>query len=89
MDDWYLYENCHVKWKGRVTNLSVTDDYIRFDFLVGYHEEKVLEGVIPVIFDYAVNINPDIPIELIGRISIENGKLYLKGESLHSIIPEK
>ena len=44
------------------------DDYIRFDFLVGYHDNKVLEGIIPVRFGFAVSIDNGEAVELIGQI---------------------
>ncbi len=34
-EDPLLHENCYVIWKGRVSNLRIETDAIRFDFLVG------------------------------------------------------
>lgn len=81
-----LYKDCYILWKGKSTNLSETPDSITFDFLVGYHEEKILEGIVPVIFDFAIKITPDQPIELLGKIIIdEDGEIMLHGIAVHRL----
>ena len=81
-----LYKNCYVLWKGKSTNLVETTELISFDLLVGYHEEKTLDGIIPVKFTYMVKIVPDQPIEVLGRlVPDENGNLYLEGISIHRL----
>lgn len=83
----YLYDKCFVIWKGKISNLSVTDELIAFDFLVGYHDEKVLEGVVPVTLDFAVSLEQGYPIELLGRIHIKNERITLTGVSVHHLAP--
>ncbi len=78
-----LYESCFVLWKGRVSNLRVDEDAIRFDFLVGYETEKVVEGIIPVVVPFAVDIDPAYPIEVLGRIELRENGIRLKTESVH------
>mgnify|MGYP006286800199 FL=1 len=85
--DKYLYDNCYVIWKGKISNLSVSEERIAFDFLVGYHDEKVLEGVVPVTLDFAVSLEQGHPIELLGRIHIENDRITLTGVSVHHLAP--
>ncbi len=81
-----LYDGCFVLWKGKAVNISETPQSINFDFLVGYHEEKVLEGSVPVFFDFAITVIPDQPIELLGKLLFdENRKLSLKGISIHRL----
>ncbi len=66
--DQKLYENCYVHWKGRLSNLLISDKIISFDFLVGYDDEKVLEGIIPVTLDFGARIDSSFPIEVLGKI---------------------
>jgi tetratricopeptide (TPR) repeat protein len=84
-EDPLLYENCYVRWKGKVSNLEIGDDYIRFDFLVGYHDNKVLEGIIPVRFGFAVSIDNGEAVELIGQIKEPLKALRLKGISIRPL----
>lgn len=77
-----LYENCYVLWRGKVSNLAISEDAIRFDLLVGYEKQKVLEGIVPVFLNFAENIDPDQPIEIIGKIVADN-LLELEGKSIH------
>ena len=86
MENQALYENCYVLWKGKSTNVEETAEAIKFDLLVGYHEEKTLDGIIPVSFNYMIKIVPDQPIEVLGKlVSDESGNLYLEGISIHRL----
>jgi hypothetical protein len=67
-DDPALYANVYVRWRGRVTNLEVGTEEITFDFLSGYHERRVLDGIVPAQVEFAVLLENDQPVELIGRI---------------------
>lgn len=84
-----LYRNCFVVWKGRVSNLRVDEDAIRFEFLVGYETEKVVEGIVPVIVPFAVDIDPAYPIEVLGRIELRDNGIRLRAESLHQFSSEE
>lgn len=86
--DPYLYQGCYVDWTGRVSNLSVTRRAITFDFLVGYHNERVLEGIVPVTLGFAAAINPDYPLEILARIVVQGeGRIALQGVSIHELGP--
>jgi tetratricopeptide (TPR) repeat protein len=63
-----LYRNCHVIWRGMATNLVVLNDSTAFDFLVGYDTRKTLEGLVPVTFNFAIPVNTEQPLEVLGRI---------------------
>ena len=81
-----LYDNCCILWKGKATNLAETTESIRFDFLAGYHEEKTLDGIIPVKFDFTIKIIPDQPIELLGKIVLdEAGNPSIAGISIRRL----
>ena len=65
-----IYRDVHVIWRGMATNVEVTDDFTRFDFLIGYDTRKTLEGIIPVIFYHPVAINTERPLEVLGKIIV-------------------
>ncbi|MFP4178628.1 MAG: tetratricopeptide repeat protein [Spirochaetaceae bacterium] len=83
-----LYEKCHVIWRGRVSNLSIDEDAIRFDFLVGYETEEVVEGIVPVTVPFAVDINPGYPIEVLGQVELRESGLRLRARSIHQFSNE-
>jgi tetratricopeptide (TPR) repeat protein len=82
-----LYRDCHVIWKGMATNVDALQSLTAFDFLVGYDTRKTLEGIVPVVFDKAVALNPEKPLEVLGRIvpvSTEKGiDIRLEGLAIH------
>lgn len=66
-DPW-LYRETYVRWKGTVSNLEFTDERISFDFLVGYQDRQVLEGVVPAYIEFAALIEGGQAVELIGEV---------------------
>ncbi|MDR0629152.1 MAG: tetratricopeptide repeat protein [Treponema sp.] len=82
-----LYRDCHVIWRGMATNLEVLQNATSFNLLVGYDTRSTLEGIVPVRFNFAVSINPERPLEVLGRIvpvSTEKGQdILLEGVALH------
>ena len=84
-----LYQDCYVIWKGRVSNLVIDDNAIRFDLLVGYENEKVLEGIVPVQLNFAAHVDPAFPIEVLGKINTNGRDVELVIESIHQFIPEE
>lgn len=81
-----LYQDCYVVWKGKAANQIVNEDRITFDLLVGYQDNLIVEGTVPVIFSTAVRVFIDQPIELLGQVIPDgNGRLYLRGISIHLI----
>ncbi len=83
----YLFNGCYILWQGKVDNLIITEEYIYFNFLIGYHDDKELLGTIPVYFDFEINIKNLDNIELLAKITFENNSLLLDGISYHKIIP--
>jgi tetratricopeptide (TPR) repeat protein len=82
-----LYRDVHVIWRGMATNVTVEQNATTFDFLVGYDTRKVLEGIAPVVFDRAVTLNPERPLEVLGRIEpADSGRgaaVRLLGVAIH------
>lgn len=80
-----LYDGCAVSWKGKLANLSVGEQSITFDFLVGYEKERELEGIVPVSLDFAVQLENGIPLEVLGLLASADGRIALRGISLHRL----
>jgi tetratricopeptide (TPR) repeat protein len=79
-----IYRDVYVIWKGMATNLEITDEYVRFDFLVGYDTRRTLEGIVPVNFERPVAINTERPLEVLGKIVLTgpNMDIRLEGEAI-------
>jgi hypothetical protein len=80
-----LYDACSVDWKGKVANLSVGKEAITFDFLVGYDQERQLEGIVKVTLPFAAMIQNGDAVELLGQVAVRGGVLGLQGISLHTL----
>ncbi|MDR1238890.1 MAG: tetratricopeptide repeat protein [Treponema sp.] len=85
--DPFLYRDCHVIWRGMATNVDFLQNLTAFDFLVGYDTRRTLEGIVPVVFDQAISLNPERPLEVLGRIvpvSTEKGPgVRIEGLAIH------
>ena len=64
-----LYQDAYVRWRGRIANLVIGEDAITFDLLVGYESGRILDGIVPVRVPYAVLLDDNQSVEVIGRIS--------------------
>jgi len=84
-----LYDNCFVIWRGKVSNLQIGTDSMRFDLLAGYETEKILEGIVPVRIDFAGKIDPAFPIEVLGQIEIVDDSISLNAVSIHQFVQEE
>jgi len=80
-----IYRDVHVIWRGMATNVEVTDEYTRFDFLVGYDTRTILEGIVPVVFDRPISLNSERPLELLGKIVLASSfsDFILEGVAIH------
>jgi tetratricopeptide (TPR) repeat protein len=85
MKDPFLYRDCYVIWQGMATNLVVEENSTLFDFLVGYDTRSKLEGVVLARFNFSVAVNPEKPLEILGRIvPAENGEnVSIEGTAIH------
>jgi tetratricopeptide (TPR) repeat protein len=86
----YLYRDCMVIWRGMAANLEAGDTETAFNLLVGYETKSRLEGMAKVRFDYAVLVNTERPLEVLGRVTpIPNGSrtdIELRGVAIHEIM---
>ncbi len=78
-----IYDGVYVRWKGSVANLKVGETEIDFDFLVGYHEGKILEAVVPAKIRFAVRIQNGDPIDLLARIRTDESAWFLEVIGIH------
>jgi tetratricopeptide (TPR) repeat protein len=82
----YLYRGCYVVWRGRATNIVIGDEEISFDFLVGYEDEKTLEGIVPVIVPFSADVTVNFPLEILARVvPVESRGFNLEVLSLHRL----
>ena len=66
--DPFIYRDSHVIWRGMATNLNVQQNHTTFDFLVGYDTYRTMEGIVQVDYDFAIPVNPERPVEILGRV---------------------
>jgi hypothetical protein len=81
-----LYEGGFVSWKGEIANLAADNQAASFDFLVGYDQRRELLGVVKVTVPFAVQLENGIPLEVLARVAVENGKPVLGAVSLHRLV---
>jgi tetratricopeptide (TPR) repeat protein len=83
-----LYRDCYMIWQGMAANVDIQENATYFDFMVGYDmRRRALQGIVPVTFGFSVAVNPEKPLEVLGRvvpIATEKGiELRLEGVALH------
>lgn len=84
-----LYQDCHVIWRGRAANIVVESDAVLFDLLVGYEDETVLEGIVPVRCAFAVDLQENRKVEVLGRVVLADtpgAQVSLEAVSLHQLM---
>jgi hypothetical protein len=85
--DPFIYRNCHVIWRGMATNLVVEQNHTSFDFLVGYDTRRTMEGIVQVDYDFAIPVNTERPLEILGRVipvaSERELKITIQGVALN------
>jgi tetratricopeptide (TPR) repeat protein len=84
-----LYDGVYVRWRGRVTNLEIGTDAIRFEFLAGYESRRVLDGIVPARVEFAVLLENDQAVELIGQVERQAGGIALRVTSIRTLAPSE
>jgi tetratricopeptide (TPR) repeat protein len=80
-----LYDDCYVLWSGKVANVRISPEAVTFDLLVGYQDERVLQGVVPVRLEFAFDLDNGMAVEILGKIIFRQGSMLLQGRSLHRL----
>ncbi|MDR2184273.1 MAG: tetratricopeptide repeat protein [Treponema sp.] len=82
-----LYRDCYVIWRGMAANVKQLDQGVLLDFLVGYDTRTTLLGTVPVRFEVSVAVDPERPLEILGRVipvvSAGEESLRLEGIAVH------
>lgn len=81
-----LFEGVAVLWKGMPANVVQGTSSASFDFLVGYHDMKKLEGIVPVRVAFPIKIDAERPLEVLGRIrsgDAASGGFYVECVAIH------
>ena len=82
-----IYRDCYIIWRGIATNIDIQQTSTSFDFLVGYDTRRTVEGIVRVEFDFAIPVNPERPVEVLGQIvpvSSERGvSVRVRGTALN------
>ncbi|MFP4378528.1 MAG: tetratricopeptide repeat protein [Spirochaetales bacterium] len=81
----WLYEGCFVRWGGATSNISLDDDAIRFVMLVGYEDERILEGTVPVTVPFVADVEPGT-VEVLGRIDLSGDDFELTAVSIRKTV---
>jgi hypothetical protein len=81
-----LYRDVHVIWRGMATNLREGDKSTDFDLLVGYDTRSALEGIVPVRFEFAAQVDVERPLEVLGRVVVNGDKIRLVGLAIHQAL---
>ena len=61
----FLYLDCWVNWKGRISNAVQNENSFECDFLVGYEDLKKVDGVVPLKFAETPEILIEDPLHVI------------------------
>ncbi len=81
-----LYEDCFVSWSGKLANLTIAEDTLSFDLLVGYEHERELLGIVPVRLAFGVDLQNGLAVEVLGKITLQEGGFVLEGKSIHRLL---
>ena len=68
MNEPIIYRDCHIIWRGIASNIENLQNRTSFDFLVGYDTRRTVEGIVRVDYDFAIPVNPERPVEILGQI---------------------
>ncbi len=80
-----LYDGCTVRWKGKIANLVTRTTSITFDLLVGYDQEKELQGIVPVTLSFATDLTNGIALEVLGQVVAAGRAVSLDGIAVHRL----
>ena len=85
IQDPFLFRDTHVIWRGMASNLDLQQNSTSFDFLVGYDTRRIVEGIVQIDYNFAIPINPEFPVEILGRIIPMSGErgIRIQGVALN------
>ena len=77
-----LYRDVYVIWRGMAANVQTAGESTNFRLLVGYDTRTTLEGDVLVVFDRAISVSTERPLEVLGRIVPVSGGIMLEGAAV-------
>lgn len=82
-----LYLDCWVMWSGKISDAKVNEDgSYSCNLLIGYETGEKLEGVVTVRFSRDPNIATDVPVKILGKLLLDNDKVYIKGRAVYQSV---
>ena len=82
----YLYNNCYIKWSGKIANIKIFEKSVSCDFLVGYDSGKIVEGIANVIIEFPIVLDEEFNYDIIAQLKPDESYLTLKAISLRNYI---
>ncbi len=80
-----LYDGCTVRWRGKIANLATGKTSVTFDLLVGYDQEKELQGIVPVSLAFATDLANGSALEVLGQVAVNGASFSLTGLAVHTL----
>jgi hypothetical protein len=68
-----LYDGCAVSWRGKAANVKAGKTAMTFDLLVGYEQEKELEGIVGVTLPFAAQLDNGAALDVLGEVIVQAG----------------
>jgi hypothetical protein len=87
--DPYLYQDCFVSWSGRIANVRMQENTLQCDLFVGYDTLQTVEGIVPLVFDTVIDMDPSLPVRVLGRIVFQDKTIALRVKSVYQPLPAK
>ena len=80
-----LYLDCYVDWSGRIANEEKYEGFEKFTLLVGYEDQKNVQGTVTVELPFVPvpELDGSRPVRILGKICIDGDKVYLQGKSVY------
>jgi tetratricopeptide (TPR) repeat protein len=81
-----LYDGCTVIWKGMAANVRQEGQTVLFDFLVGYQDKKLLEGLVSASIG-DLDVPMDRGLEILATIKSQGSGISLVCAAIHELSP--
>lgn len=82
-----LYLDCWVSWSGRISDALINNDgSYTCRLLVGYESMKNVDGIVMMKFEQQPSLEPDQPVRILAKISLEGKEVYLKGRAVYQSV---
>ncbi|MGL4985725.1 MAG: tetratricopeptide repeat protein [Treponemataceae bacterium] len=85
-----FYSGCWVVWRGTVANVIADENEFKCDFVIGYDTlENRIDGIIPLSFHQPVTIDRARSLQVLGNLTMIDGKIALEGKTIYQPLPER